>query len=446
MRVSRQPDLATGAVPFQPSRRSLLRTATVAGLATVPAVMGANLAFAGTDSGTDSGIGTVGPLRLPEATEQITPLHVNVPEALLRDLRHRLASVRLPDRETVGDASQGVQLAKQISLLQYWRTQYDWRRFERRINALGQYRTRIDGLGIHFLHVRSRHADATPLILTHGWPGSFVEFLKAIGPLTDPTAYGGTAQDAFHVVIPSQPGFGFSDRPSATGWTTARTAAAWAALMERLGYRRYIAQGGDWGGGVTTQLGKLRPKGLIGTHLNFPEYAFSPPVTGTVTAAEQAALDEIQTFSAQYSGYFQEQTTRPQTIGYALADSPSGQASWIYEKFLDWTDNTGRPQGVLSTDEILDNITLYWLTDTAASSARIYWQNSGGGGLTTLELPVGLSVFPHELVRSPRIWAERAYSDLAYFNDQLPFGGHFAAFEQPQLFAEEVRKFTRLVK
>ncbi|MFD6533830.1 epoxide hydrolase family protein [Streptomyces sp. NPDC060184] len=441
MRTSHQPGPATGAVPFQPSRRTLLRNATVAGLATVPAVMGANLAFAGTDGG----VGAVGPLRLPEATEQITPLHVDVPEALLRDLRHRLASVRLPERETVDDSSQGVQLAAQKSLLQYWRTQYDWRRFERRINALGQYRTRIDGLGIHFLHVRSRHADATPLILTHGWPGSFVEFLKAIGPLTDPTAHGGTARDAFHVVIPSQPGFGFSDRPGATGWTTARTAEAWATLMERLGYTRYVAQGGDWGGGVTTQLGKLRPRGLIGVHLNFPEYAFSPPVTGTVTAAEQAALDQIQTFSTQYSGYFQEQTTRPQTIGYALADSPSGQASWIYEKFLDWTDNTGRPQGVLSTDEILDNITLYWLTDTAASSARIYWQNSGGG-LTTLDLPVGLSVFPHELVRSPRVWAQRAYRDLVYFNDQVPYGGHFAAFEQPQLFAEEVRKFTRLVK
>lgn len=427
---------------FSPSRRNLLRTATVAGLATaVPAVLGTDLASAATSAG------AVGPLSLPAATSRITPLDLRVPEALLKDLRQRLAHVRLPEQETVTDNSQGVQLAKLTSLLRYWRTQYDWRRFERQINNLGQYRTQIDGLGIHFLHVRSRHSNAIPLILTHGWPGSFVEFVKAIGPLTDPTAHGGSAQDAFHVVVPSLPGFGFSDRPSTTGWTTARIAAAWATLMERLGYTRYIAQGGDWGGGVTTQLGKLRPKGLLGVQLNFPEYTFSPPVTDTVTAAEQTALAQIQTFSSQLSGYFQEQSTRPQTLGYALADSPSGQAAWIYEKLLDWTDNTGRPEGALSLDDMLDNITLYWLTDTAASSARIYWQNYGASSeLTRLDLPVGLSVFPHELVRSPRIWAERAYSNLVYFNDQIPYGGHFAAFEQPQLFTQEVRKFARLVK
>ncbi|MFF5408265.1 epoxide hydrolase family protein [Streptomyces misionensis] len=424
---------------FQPSRRNVLRTATIAGLATaVPVALGTNFAVA------DSG--SAGPLVLPRATEEVTRLNLHVPEAQLRDLRERLAHVRLPERETVTDNSQGVQLAKLTGLLQYWRTQYDWRRLERKINALGQYRTQIDGLGIHFLHVRSRHADAMPLILTHGWPGSFVEFLKAIGPLTDPTAYGGTAQDAFHVVIPSLPGFGFSDRPTGTGWTTARIAAAWAVLMERLGYKRYIAQGGDWGGGVTTQLGKLRPTGLIGVELNFPEYTFSPPASDNPTAAEKEALAQIQTFSTQYSGYFGEQSTRPQTIGYALADSPAGQAAWIYEKLLDWTDNTGRPGGVLSQDDMLDDITLYWLTDTAASSARLYWQNYGSSALTKLDLPVGLSVFPHELVRSPRIWAERAYSDLVYFNDQIPAGGHFAAFEQPLLFTQEVRKFTRIVK
>ncbi|MGW2101106.1 epoxide hydrolase family protein [Streptomyces olivaceoviridis] len=439
MRSSPLPAPATDTAPARPSRRNLLRTAGVAGLASaVPAFSGADLASADT--------GTVGPLSLPPATGEITPLHLHVPEALLKDLRQRLAHVRLPERETVADNSQGVQLDRLTGLLEYWRTRYDWRRLERRINALGQYRTLIDGLGIHFLHVRSRHADATPLILTHGWPGSFVEFLKAIGPLTDPTAHGGTAQDAFHVVIPSVPGFGFSDRPAGTGWTTARIAAAWAELMERLGYRHYIAQGGDWGGGITTQLGKLRPKGLIGVELNFPEYTFSPPVSDDPTAAEKTALAQIQTFSTQYSGYFQEQSTRPQTLGYALADSPSGQAAWIYEKFLDWTDNTGRPQGVLSRDDMLDNITLYWLTDTAASSARLYWQNYGASGLTRLDLPVGLSVFPHELVRGPKIWAERAYSDLVYFNDRIPYGGHFAAFEQPLLFAQEVRNFARIVK
>ncbi|CAM5630221.1 MULTISPECIES: epoxide hydrolase family protein [Streptomyces] len=439
MRLSHRPVPVPGPDSSQPSRRAMLRTATIAGLATaVPVALGTD--FASADPGVP------GPLVLPPATEEITRLNLHVPEAHLRDLRQRLAGVRLPERETVADNSQGVQLAKLTGLLEYWRTRYDWRRLERRINALGQYRTLIDGLGIHFLHVRSRHADATPLILTHGWPGSFVEFLKAIGPLTDPTAYGGTAQDAFHVVIPSVPGFGFSDRPTSTGWTTARIAAAWAELMERLGYRHYIAQGGDWGGGITTQLGKLRPKGLIGVELNFPEYTFSPPVSDDPTAAEKTALAQIQTFSTQYSGYFQEQSTRPQTIGYALADSPAGQAAWIYEKFLDWTDNTGRPEGVLSRDDMLDNITLYWLTDTAASSARLYWQNYGASGLTRLDLPVGLSVFPHELVRGPKIWAERAYSDLVYFNDRIPYGGHFAAFEQPLLFTQEVRNFARIVK
>ncbi|MEV7982718.1 alpha/beta fold hydrolase [Streptomyces sp. NPDC086519] len=439
MRSPRHPGSGADEASSGPSRRSLLRTATVAGLATaVPAVLSTDLASAATTA--------AGPLSLPKATSSITPLELHAPEALLKDLRRRLADVRLPEPETVGDNSQGVQLARLTSLLRYWRTTYDWRRLERRLNALGQYRTEIDGLGIHFLHVRSRHPDATPLILTHGWPGSFLEFVKAIGPLTDPTAHGGTAQDAFHVVVPSLPGFGLSDRPDTTGWTTARIAAAWATLMERLGYTHYIAQGGDWGGGVTTQLGKLRPRALRGVHLNFPEYTFSPPLADTTTAAEEAALAQIQTFSEQYSGYHREQSTRPQTVGYALADSPSGQAAWIYEKFLDWTDNTGRPEGVLSRDDMLDNITLYWLTDTAASSARLYWQNYGASGLTTLDLPVGLSVFPHELVRTPRIWAERAYSDLVYFNDQIPLGGHFAAFEQPLLFTREVRKFARLVK
>ncbi|MFF7331943.1 alpha/beta fold hydrolase [Streptomyces sp. NPDC008150] len=439
MRSLFRPEVPGDNAEFRPSRRNLLRTAAFTGLATaVPAALGAEPVYARD--------GALSPFTLPQATERVTRLRVSVPEAHLKDLRQRLAGVRLPDPETVSDASQGVQLDRLTSLLTYWRTGYDWRRFEKQVNDLGQYRTRIDGLGIHFLHVRSRHANATPVILTHGWPGSFVEFLKAIGPLTDPTAHGGSSQDAFHVVVPSLPGFGFSDRPRETGWTTARIAAAWAELMKRLGYTRYVAQGGDWGGGVTTELGKLRPEGLLGVELNFPEYTFSPPVSANPTAEEQKALAEIQTFSSQYSGYFQEQSTRPQTIGYALADSPSGQAAWIYEKFLDWTDNTGAPGGVLTRDEMLDNISLYWFTDTAASSARLYWQNYGTSELTTLDLPVGLSVYPHELVRSPKVWAERAYKDLVYFNDQIPAGGHFAAFEQPEIFAQELRKFARLVR
>jgi len=415
------------------NRRNLLRTAAAAGALAatgVPAVATADeLSF------------------VPPATEQITPFRVHVPDSALRDLRSRLVNVRLPERETVGDVSQGVPLDRLRALLRHWATGYDWRRLESRLNSLGQYRTRIDGIGIHFLHVRSRHPDATPILLNHGWPGSFVEFLKSVDPLTDPTAYGGTEQDAFHVVIPSMPGYGFSDKPATTGWTPARIAGAYGVLMRRLGYRRYLAQGGDWGGGVTTQMGKQRPAGLVGIHLNFPEYLFAPPVSAEPTPAEQAALEEFQTFQHWYAGYFDEQSTRPQTIGYALADSPSGQAAWIYEKFVDWTDTDKQPERVLSTDDMLDDITLYWLTNTAASSARLYWEYySNPVGLTTVDLPVGVSVFPGELVRTPRIWAERAYHDLRYFNDTIPAGGHFAAFEQPRLFTEELRRFARTVR
>jgi pimeloyl-ACP methyl ester carboxylesterase len=275
-----------------------------------------------------------------------------------------------------------------------------------------------------------------------------VEFLKAIGPLTDPLAHGGRAEDAFHVVIPSLPGFGFSDKPTKNGWGLPRTAAAWDVLMKRLGYGRYIAQGGDWGGVVTTQLGKLRPAGLLGVHVNFPEFIFNPPLTGgDPSPEEKQALDQLQTFSDWESGYNKEQSTRPQTVGYGLSDSPVGQAAWIYEKFGAWTDSDHEPEKALTRDEMLDNITLYWLTNSAASSARIYWEyNAAKAPLTELDLPVGVSVFPREGVRVPRIWAERAYHDLVYFNDRIPAGGHFAAFEQPELFTEEVRRFARKIR
>ncbi|MEV5732844.1 epoxide hydrolase family protein [Streptomyces sp. NPDC052292] len=372
---------------------------------------------------------------------------VHVPQSALDDLDRRLRTVRLPERETVDDVSQGVPLERLRALLDHWRTRYDWRAFESRINAIGQYRTRLDGLGVHFVHVRSAHRNALPVVLNHGWPGSFVEFLDTIGPLTDPTRYGGSADDAFHVVIPSMPGHGFSDIPAQSGWDPARIARAWATLMQDLGYRRYIAQGGDWGGAVTTQMGRQRPPGLIGVHLNLPEFMLTNTALGDGTPEEQAAIAQQQIFAQQYGGYFQEQATRPQTIGYGLVDSPVGQASWIYEKFIDWTDSDHRPERVLGLDRMLDDITLYWLTGTGASSARLYWEfYRDNHDLTRLDLPVGVSVFPHELVRTPRVWAEKAYDNLVYFNDDIAAGGHFAAFEQPGLFVDELRAYARHVR
>ncbi|SEF03923.1 Pimeloyl-ACP methyl ester carboxylesterase [Streptomyces sp. 3213] len=390
---------------------------------------------------------TVADLTLPPAGPDITPLHLRVPQSALDDLQRRLATARLPEAETVNDGSQGAQLDRLRTLVQHWRTRYDWRDLENRLNAAGQYRTLIDGMGIHFLHVRSKHPNALPVILNHGWPGSFVEFLDTIGPLTDPTRYGGSARDAFHVVIPSMPGYGFSDRPTRTGWDPVRIASAWIELMRRLGYRRYIAQGGDWGAAVTTQMAKQRPAGLLGVHLNLPEFLLSNTALGNSTPEEQAAIAQQQVFETQGSGYFREQATRPQTIGYGLADSPTGQAAWIFEKFTDWTDSDHRPERVLGYDRMLDDITLYWLTNTAASSARLYWEATRNShGLTVLDLPVGLSVFPAELVRTPKVWAQKAYKDLVYFNSDIPAGGHFAAFEQPQIFTEELRAYARLVR
>ena len=423
------------------TRRGIVRTAAAASSIVVPAAwIGARPPIA------DAALETR--FTLPPATRDITRFRLHVPEAELQNLRRRLANTRLPEQETVDDWGQGAPRDRVRDLLTYWASEYDWRRLERRLNDLGQYRTQIDGLGIHFFHVRSRHVDALPIILTHGWPGSIIEFLKAIEPLTDPTIHGGSAQDAFHVVIPSLPGFGFSDKPTQTGWGLPRIASAWDSLMKRLGYTDYIAQGGDWGGAVSTRLGKLRPDGLLGVHVNFPEFVFTPPLTDDpFTPEELVALGQLQKFSEFGSGYFKQQSTRPQTLGYGLADSPAGQAAWIYEKFGEWTDTDFHPERELTNDEMLDDITLYWLTNTAASSARLYWEYAAEhAGLTTLDLPAGISVFPGEGVRVPRIWAERAYSDLVYFNDQIPAGGHFAAFEQPLLFTEEIRKFARKIR
>jgi pimeloyl-ACP methyl ester carboxylesterase len=374
----------------------------------------------------------------------ITPFKLEIPESVLKDLKRRLQATRWPEREPVIDWSQGAPLARVQALVDYWRTKYDWRRCEATLNRLGQFKTPIDGVGIHFLHVRSRHANALPLILTHGWPGSVVEFLKVIGPLTDPTAHGRAAEDAFHLVVPSLPGYGFSDKPTVTGWGAPRIAQAWAALMQRLGYKRYVAQGGDWGAAVTTHMAQQRPAGLLGIHLNMP--LLSPPGEGEPNAAEKAALDQMRRYDTQLSGYARIQSTRPQTLGYSLADSPAGLAAWIYEKFAEWTDSQQNPESVLTYDEMLDNIMLYWLPGTGASSARLYWESFGRlAGPRKVDLPVGCSIFPGEIVRPPRGWAERTYSNLIYWNE-LARGGHFAAFEQPQLFVDELRACFRKLR
>ncbi len=413
------------------TRRGLLMASAGAGIAVAPLGMAASAAFAESA------------FELPPVTDAVTPFRLQVPDSALSDLRRRLAATRWPERETVGDRSQGAQLERVRDLARYWQTRYDWRRVEARLNGFGQYRTRLDGLGIHFLHVRSRHQNAVPLLLTHGWPGSVIEFLNVIRPLTDPTAFGGKPEDAFHVVVPSLPGFGFSDKPSAPGWNTERIARAWAELMRRLGYSRYLAQGGDWGATVTTDLARLKPAELAGIHLNF-FISFSPPVVGEPTPEEKEALAKLAKFRADGFGYFSEQSTRPQQVGYGLTDSPAGQAAWIFEKFVEWTDSDGNPESVLGYDQMLDDIMLYWLPATAASAARIFWES--GGGDDTFDLPIGFSAFPGEVVPMPRIWAERVYtSNLIYFN-KVARGGHFAAFEQPTLFTEELRKFARLLR
>lgn len=384
---------------------------------------------------------------LTPANGEIKPFKVAVPQAAIDDLKHRLRNTRWPDKETVSDWSQGVPLDKAKKLITYWADRYDWRRFERQINTYPQFRTAIEGLGIHFIHVKSKHPGALPLILTHGWPGSVVEFLKVIGPLTDPTAHGGTAEDAFHVVIPSQPGFGFSDKPQSEGWNVVRTAKAWGVLMKRLGYDNWVAQGGDWGSGVTHALGHVRPEGLVAAHVNWP-LVFPEKLPDSPTPEEKAAMDAAAKFANDQFGYFKEQATRPQTIGYSLADSPIGQATWIYEKFQAWTDNRGQPEDALTTDEMLDDISLYWFTDTASSSARIYWENArNGGGFDAgrIELPMAATIFPKEIYRAPKAWAEAHWPNLIYWNE-VDKGGHFAAFEQPKLFSEEMRKAFRSVR
>jgi pimeloyl-ACP methyl ester carboxylesterase len=388
-----------------------------------------------------------------DAAGQIAPFTVDIPEEELADLRRRIAATRWPSRELVGDRSQGVQLAALQELANYWTSGYDWRQCERRLNALPQFKTEIDGLGIHFIHVKSRHDNALPLVMTHGWPGSVIELLETIGPLTDPTAHGGRADDAFHLVLPSIPGYGFSDEPTELGWGPIRIGHAWAELMRRLGYTRYVAQGGDVGSQVTDAMGRLGLDGLVGIHTNLLTPALGDPEALSASppsAEEQAALDQLAAFHATGTGYFIEQATRPQTIGYATLDSPIALAAWMidhdtdsYQKiaraFID-----GQPSGNLTREHILDNITLYWLTGTGASAARSYWEEGqenarpAGQAPTPVSIPVGFTTFPGEIWRTPRSWVARAYPSTIYFN-AVDKGGHFAAWEEPELFSEEMR-------
>jgi pimeloyl-ACP methyl ester carboxylesterase len=376
-------------------------------------------------------------------SDDIRPFRIDIPEADLDDLRDRLRRTRWPEPEPVGDWSQGVPLAYVRELCDYWRSAYDWRAGEARLNRFAQFRTEIDGVDIHFINVRSARDDAMPLLITHGWPGSVVEFGKVIGPLTDPERHGGDPAGAFHLVCPSLPGYGFSGQPGRPGWGVEHIADAWAELMGRLGYRRYAAQGGDWGATVTTALAIRHPEHLAGIHLNmvtaFPDRAARG---GDLTEREQAALASLAYYDKEDSGYSKEQSTRPQTIGYGLVDSPALLCAWIVEKFWSWTDCDGDPATVLTRDEMLDNIMLYWLPGTGASAARLYWESFRKPLPGPVNVPVGCSIFPKEIFRPSRRWAEQRFPHLHYWNE-LDKGGHFAAFEQPATFVSEVRAAFR---
>jgi pimeloyl-ACP methyl ester carboxylesterase len=392
-----------------------------------------------------------------DTTTDIRTFHVDIPDEKIDNLRRRIEATRLPSKERVDDRSQGVQLATVKELAHYWTTEYDFGRIEARLNEVPQFTTEIDGVEVYFIHVKSEHEDAMPLIATHGWPGSVIEFLDTVGPLTDPTAHGGGAEDAFHLVVPAIPGYGFSGEPMELGWESSRTARAWAVLMDRLGYPRYVAQGGDVGASITDAMGRQAPEGLVGIHMNLLVTTLAGFPLPEDTDEEKAARAAINAFRATGFGYFLEQATRPQTIGYALLDSPVALAAWLLDHDTDayykiasaFID--GKPSGNLTRDQILDNVTLYWLTGTGATAARSYWESgvaaakAAGQTPPPVSVPVGFTTFPGEIWKTPRSWAEASYPTLAYFNE-VDKGGHFAAWEEPELFSTEIRAAFRSLR
>lgn len=374
----------------------------------------------------------------------ITPFAIAVEDADLDDLQRRLAGTRWPEAETVDDWEQGIPLAYTRELAAHWADGYDWRSREAALNRFDHFRTELQGLGIHFIHQRSPHDDAFPLVITHGWPGSIVEFHKVIEPLTNPTAHGGDAADAFHVVCPSLPGYGFSDKPTETGWGVGRIGEAWDELMVRLGYDRYGAQGGDWGSAVTTKIGENHGDHCAGIHLNMPIGRPTEEAMASPSEADRKAFERLGYYQEKDSGYSKQQSTRPQTLGYGLVDSPVGQMAWIVEKFWSWMDCDGHPENVLTKDELLDNVMLYWLNAAGASSARLYWESFNDFGTGEVKVPTGCAAFPAEIIPSPRPWVEQRYN-VTHWTD-MPKGGHFAAFEQPELFVDDVRAFFRTIR
>ena len=415
-----------------PSRRDLLATAAAAAaLILIPATM--RVAFSATDS-------------------SIRPFRANISQKEISELRRRVAATRWPDQETVTDRSQGAQLDKLQDLVRYWGSGFDWRKGEAKLNAFPQFMTEIDGLDIHFIHVRSKHENALPLIMTHGWPGSVFELLKTVGPLTDPTAHGGKAEDAFHLVLPSMPGYGFSAKPTSTGWRPDRIARAWDRLMQRLGYKRYVSQGGDWGAVITDVMASQAPRGLLGIHVSMPAtvppeiakaLSNGEPAPAGLSEEEKTAYGQMDALYKKGSGYALMMITRPQTLGYALNDSPVGLAAWYYDKFADWTHSGGNPEKVLTKDEMLDDISLHWFTGSATSGARLYWENNANNfNAVDISIPAAITVFPGEIYQAPKSWAERAYHKLIYYN-RVDKGGHFAAWEQPDLFSIELRAAFR---
>ena len=375
-------------------------------------------------------------------SSDITPFTVDIPESELQELQQRLAHTRWPERETTGDWNQGIPLDYTRELADYWASTYDWRRFEEKLNGWPQFKTTIDDIDIHFIHRRSPHENALPLIISHGWPGSVVEFYKIIDALADPTNHGGKAEDAFHVIAPSLPGFGFSGKPTHNGTSVEKIGRMWGQLMARLGYERYVAQGGDWGSMITQSMGQTETERCAGIHINMPVVAPDPDTMDNLSELEQSALAGMAFYNDWDSGYSKQQATRPQTLAYGLADSPVGQMAWIVEKFYTWTDcekdGVKHPENALSKDEMLDNVMLYWLNNCAASSARLYWESFGTPNLEPIDIPVGCSIFPKEIFRSSQRWAEKRFSKLIYWNE-LDCGGHFAAFEQPEIFMQEIR-------